>query len=114
VTDTSLAQLAEVRLRYAEYRAMPMPNGWHGVEVEGVDLVLLDTDVTECVETWLDNGGALDEVRWNRLTRRLDDLDRVLPHLTWESDVVYYTACRMLALVVWQAGNLTAANLTTV
>jgi hypothetical protein len=114
VTDLSLAQLAEVRLRYAEYRAMPTPDGWHGVEVEGVDLVLLDTDVTECVETWLDNGGALDEVRWNRLTRRLDDLDRVLPHLTRESDVVYYTACRMLALLVWEADDLTAASPTTI
>jgi hypothetical protein len=114
VTDTSLAQLAEVRLRYAEYRAMPMPEGWHGLEVEGVDLVLLDTEVTECVETWLDNGGVLDEVQWNRLTRRLDDLDRVLPQLTQESDVVYFTACRTLALLVWQADNLTEASLTTI
>jgi hypothetical protein len=66
----------------------------------GIDLVLLDADVAGCVLSWLDSSGRLDPASAKIVAACLSDLDRVLPLLTDEQEVVYFRRLRKLATMV--------------
>jgi hypothetical protein len=92
--------LNEVRRLYAQWLAMPFPDRLRSADVADVCMVLLNADVAGCVHVWLSNGGVLDDMRWQCLDRRLDDLDWVMPLLSREQDLSYFSACREIALLV--------------
>jgi len=69
----------------------PCPPGLRGEEIHGVDMVMLDADVAGCVQSWLKSSFDLD-VQWVRILRTcLDALDRVLPELSDQWKVEYYS-----------------------
>lgn len=67
-----------VTLLWEEHRSAPFPPGLAGADRAGFDLVLVDSDITGCVHTWLSNAGTLDEWRYRVLHRRGDQLGEIL------------------------------------
>lgn len=77
---------------YREHMARPFPPRLRGVDVDGIDFVLLDAAIAGCVHTWLGTRHDLDPERKRILRRCLDDLRRVLPTLTDPTERHYYSA----------------------
>jgi hypothetical protein len=65
---------------WREHRATEFPAGGRERSVEGVDLAAVDAEVTECVASYLERH-ALDAAACRRLSRCVEQLDRVLPTL---------------------------------
>jgi len=88
----------EVRQLWNEHLNAPFPRRLGGVEIAGVEMVLLDADIAGCVQTWLSNrGGRLDEQRKEILRSCLNEADRVLPLLQDGGEREYYERLRRLA-----------------
>ena len=64
------------------HRASRFPDGLRGSEVSGEDLVLLDADIAGCVQTFLANGGSLDDERRTILEECCRAVSRVEAGLT--------------------------------
>ncbi|GAB2930254.1 hypothetical protein GCM10027280_17320 [Micromonospora polyrhachis] len=90
---------AVARLWDAHLRAA-FPEHLRGVDLLGVDMVMLDADIAGCVSTRLGNRGSLDGRRQRTLTRCMADLDRVLPILTGQQERGYYGRLRTMAVAV--------------
>ncbi|MGW9211265.1 hypothetical protein ACWGR4_30330 [Embleya sp. NPDC055664] len=94
--DTSGAQ-PENRLArlWKEHLRAPFPASFRGVDVEGVDFVLLDADVAGLVQREL-NGG-LDDNGIAILWACIADLDKVVPMINEEYCASYFTRLRTVA-----------------
>jgi hypothetical protein len=69
------------------HRDAAFPGRLRSADIAGVDIVMLDADVAGCVSSWLDNGGAIDDRRWDILASCERDLERVVPQLSgYEAD----------------------------
>lgn len=88
---------AVVRLWEAHLQA-DFPEHLRGVDLLGIDMVMLDADLAGCVSTWLGNRGSLDGRRQRTLTRHIADLDRVLPILVGHRERAYYGRLRAIAV----------------
>ncbi|MEU8760157.1 hypothetical protein [Streptomyces sp. NPDC048659] len=110
---------------WAAHLDAPFPGGFRGVDIGGVDLVLLDADVAGLVQTAMsggfdgdgdgegegDEGADRDGYGYGcgygcgygggvaRLWGRIADLDRVLPLLNEEYCVSYFTRLRAMAQI---------------
>lgn len=82
-----------------EHRRAPFPTGLRGAELAGTDMVLLDTETTGCVFTWLNNGGILDPERSRVLQGCVEALNRVVPEIAEHAGAQYYQRLRRLALL---------------
>ncbi len=60
---------------------VPFP-GRRAEDVDGIDLMLVDTEAAGCISTFLGNQGRLDPDQLRILRRISGDLHRVVPHLT--------------------------------
>ncbi|MEU2180615.1 hypothetical protein [Streptomyces thermolilacinus] len=89
---SGLARLWEDHLRAL------FPVGFRGVDVDGVDLVLLDSDVASLVHREL-NGG-LDDSGIACLWDRIADLDKIVPLVNEEYCASYFTRLRTMAHAV--------------
>lgn len=89
--EDGLARLWEDHLRAL------FPDGFRGVDVDGVDLVLLDADVGGLVQREL-NGG-LDDSGIAYLWGRITDLDKIVPLINEEYCASYFTKLRTMAQV---------------
>ncbi|MFC3898639.1 hypothetical protein ACFOWZ_44845 [Lentzea rhizosphaerae] len=70
---------AEVARLYEQHRKLRYPNGQRGVEVAGVELILVDAYAAGCASSWLENDHELDEhVLW-LAPFCLDELRKVVP-----------------------------------
>ncbi|MFF4083504.1 hypothetical protein ACFYZN_29485 [Streptomyces sp. NPDC001777] len=87
--EDGLARLWEDHLRAL------FPDGFRGVDFEGVDLVLLDADVAGLVQREL-NGG-LDDSGIAYLWGCITDLDKIVPLINEEYCASYFTKLRMMA-----------------
>ncbi|MFD8847651.1 hypothetical protein [Streptomyces sp. NPDC059604] len=73
----------------AEHMARPFPTGFRGLDVEGQDMVMLDSDAyayAACVHE-----GLLSEQARVRLTRLTSAFGKVLPAIDDEYAAKYYT-----------------------
>ncbi|MGW6937224.1 hypothetical protein ACWGE0_44750 [Lentzea sp. NPDC054927] len=70
---------AEVARLYGQHRKMRYPNGQRGMEVAGVELILVDADAAGCVSGWLKSRDGLDDHLLWWAPRCLDDLRKVVP-----------------------------------
>jgi len=61
------------------------PRGYGGETIEGIDLVLLDSDVAGCVTTFIKNDGLLDLWRTAILGLCYRDINVVTSHLSGEA-----------------------------
>ncbi|MGW5641111.1 hypothetical protein [Streptomyces sp. NPDC003832] len=71
------------------------PDGFRGVDFDGVDLVLLDADVAGLVQKEL-NGG-LDDLGIANLWACITDLDKIVPLINEEYCASYFTKLRTMA-----------------
>ena len=80
---------------WEEYRRAPFPASFCGVDIEGVDLILLDANVAGLVQREL-NGG-LDSNGIATLWACIADLDKTLPLLNEEYCAAYFARLRKAA-----------------
>jgi hypothetical protein len=64
------------------------PAAARGQEVDGVDLVLVDTYAAGCIQTFVDTG-SLDARRLDVLRGCVDDLERALPSLLGDTSTYF-------------------------
>ncbi|WP_330334367.1 hypothetical protein OHS33_34550 [Streptomyces sp. NBC_00536] len=89
--DGGLARLWEDHLRAL------FPDGFRGVDFDGVDLVLLDADVAGLVQRELK--GGLDDRGIAHLWGCIADLDKIVPLINEEYCASYFTKLRTMAQV---------------
>lgn len=82
---------------WEQHRQAPFPAGFHGKDVAGVDIVMLDADVAGCVSSLL--AGPLDERRRVALGRCVANLIEVLPAIEDEYGAKYYERLREMAVL---------------
>ena len=85
------------RQLWTEHLNDDYPPRLRATDVEGVGMVMLDADVAGCFDSWLDNGGYVDDSRQAILTECLSDLDRVLPLLNDRHERRYFARVREMA-----------------
>jgi hypothetical protein len=91
----------EVSRLWRKHQHAEFPARLRGVELGGVDLVALEADIAGCVRSWRAGGGVPpDEDQCKELTRRIEDLDAVMPLMTSRVEVLYFERLCQLALVV--------------
>ncbi|MCW3819282.1 hypothetical protein ONA91_33055 [Micromonospora sp. DR5-3] len=66
---------------YEEHRQAAFPRRLVVTDVNGVEMVSLDSNVSGCVSTWLKNGGRIDDRRWGVLADCEQKLNRAIPAL---------------------------------
>lgn len=89
--DGGLARMWEDHLRAL------FPNGFRGVDFDGVDLVILDADVAGLVQRELK--GGLDDSGIVHLWGCIADLDKIVPLINEEYCASYFTKLRAMAQV---------------
>ncbi|MFF4324585.1 hypothetical protein [Streptomyces sp. NPDC001568] len=87
--EGGLAQLCEDHLRAL------FPDGFRGIDFDGVDLVLLDADVAGLVQRELK--GGLDDGGIAYLWGCIADLDKIIPLINEEYCAFYFTKLRTMA-----------------
>ncbi len=90
-SEGGLPQLWEDHLR------APFPDGFRGVDFDGVDLVLLDADVAGLVQRELKSG--LDDDGIAYLWGCIADLDKIVPLINEEYCASYFTKLRTMVQV---------------
>ncbi|GAA5100289.1 hypothetical protein [Nocardia iowensis] len=83
---------------WGEHRQAPFPPRARGVDIAGVDLVMLDGATAGCVHTALSH--ALDDRRRRALVKCIESLGRILPHLEDEYEAEYFERVRDIAVVL--------------
>ncbi|MCQ1582549.1 hypothetical protein [Streptomyces parvus] len=79
------------------YWAMPFPRGFRGLDVEDQDMVMLDADTAGYVSRVLQ--GPLPEPSREGLTRLVGVFEKVLPAISDEYAIKYYTQARDVAVL---------------
>ncbi|MFE2579609.1 hypothetical protein [Streptomyces sp. NPDC059378] len=77
------------------HRRAPYPESFRGVDIEGVELILVDADVAAVVRRELD--GGLDDRCIAYLWARIADLDKVVPLINEEYCASYFAGLAVLA-----------------
>lgn len=88
---------------WESHRSRDFSVACRGMEVDGVDLVLLDADLAGCVETWLGSSRDLDADRLRLLRERRDELERVLPVLDDAAGSAYFESLRHVVVLTASA-----------
>ncbi|TYP86907.1 hypothetical protein BD833_108193 [Blastococcus xanthinilyticus] len=68
-------------------------------------MVILDADVTGCVDTWLHGSGPLDRGRLSLFRDLARDLDVVLPLLDDQHESEYHGRLRQLARLLLEVAS---------
>ena len=99
----------EIRRLWREHQNAPYPDGYRGVEVAGVELVMLDADIAGCVSTYLGNGGRLDLQRTAILGQCYRDVSLVVRELTGSARDYFGHLERMAGSVLEALSGVTPA-----
>lgn len=78
-----------VKALWAAHQRTPFPSAARGTEVNGVDLVLLDSLVAGCVSSLLDANAVPDITKLALLRDLFPQVEGVLPSLVGESRVYF-------------------------
>jgi hypothetical protein len=78
-----MSELAAIQQLWKEHMSRPFPRSLTGEEIDGCDLVLLDSSAAGCISTFLGGGGAqsLDAKRLQILDECAQSLSRICPQL---------------------------------
>ncbi|WP_245234509.1 hypothetical protein [Streptomyces flavochromogenes] len=93
----SLQPEDQLALLWDEHRRSPYPDSFRGIDVEGVELILLDSDVAGLVQREL-NGG-LDDSGIAILWACIADLDKIVTLINSEYCASYFAKLRTMAKV---------------
>jgi hypothetical protein len=82
----ALAQFAwttmdDLVTRWQDFQAKPFPRECAGREIQGIDLVALDTFTAGCISTYIERKGQLDTQRRTILQTCIQDLQTVTAQL---------------------------------
>jgi hypothetical protein len=95
---------AVTRLWQAHLQA-PFPSRLRGVEIAGVDMVLLDANTAGCIRSRLEHPGQPASEARIRITTYLSSLNHVVPLLTDPAEADYYRRLRDLADLICNQPN---------
>ena len=95
----------EIHQLWRDHQADRFPEGAAGEEVEGEDLVSLDSFTAGCISTFLGQSGLLAPDQLDCLIRCRDDLGKVLPKLDGEARGYYSRLYRMSQLALQALGK---------
>jgi hypothetical protein len=95
----------EIQELWRVHQAAPFPKGIAGNEIEGEDMISLDSFTAGCISTFLDRSGSLDPRRLECLVRCCDDLRKVLPQLDGDAKAYYSRLYRMSQLALRALGQ---------
>ena len=98
-----MTHAAEIRKLWQEHSSAGFPEDYTGKEINGIDLPLLDAEITGCIRMYM-SGMALDTPRVKALRDRLIDLNGILLLLEREK-LDYFNRLRELANLVLQAAG---------
>ena len=87
-----------------EHLKAEFPSDCLGQEIQGVELVLLDTDVAGCISTYLGSKGKLDAQGLAILRSCYRDLAVVLPLLQPEAAAYFQRIDQMVSCVLGSVG----------
>ena len=86
---------------WQQHSSASFPKGYGGREIHGIDLPLLDAEISGCIHLYVHNNGELDYQRLEILTKRLIDLNTIVLLLNNE-ELIYFNRLRELANLVLQ------------
>ena len=90
---------------WQQHSSSAFPKGYGGNEINGIDLPLLEAEITSCIRMYMHNSAQLDAQRIKTLRERLIDLNTVVL-LMDNQELVYFDRLRKLAnLVLQEAGR---------
>jgi hypothetical protein len=90
---------------WQQHSSAAFPKGYGDKEINGIDLPLLEAEITGCIRMYMHNSAQLDAQRIRFLRERLIDLNNVVLLLDHE-EFVYFDRLRKLAnLVLQEAGR---------
>jgi hypothetical protein len=92
----------ELKELWRQHQAMSFPEGMAREEIEGEDLVSLDSFTAGCISTFVARSGTLDSERTECLVRCREGLARVLPKLTGDAEA-YYRRLHVISELALQA-----------
>jgi hypothetical protein len=84
---------------WEEHLAAPFPKGLTGVDVNGIDLVLLDSSIAGCVDTYVDSD-ALNLFQTAMLGLSYRDASFVVPILNKEAAAYFFRLERLAELIL--------------
>ncbi|MDQ3652621.1 MAG: hypothetical protein M3458_20565 [Acidobacteriota bacterium] len=84
---------------WRDFEAKPFPEGYAGVEIEGIELASLDTFAAGCIDTFVRNEGRLDAGRISILKECAAELAIVAQKLEGEAQD-YFEKLHLLTVKV--------------
>jgi hypothetical protein len=84
---------------WQEHLAAPFPKGFHGKDVNGIDLVMLDANIAGCIDTFLERG-TLNLYQLAMLGLSYRDVSYVIPILDEEGAAYFWRLERLAELVL--------------
>ena len=94
----------DVRGMWEEWKSIPFPAGYGGVEVAGVCVTMLDSNAAGCIHTFILNKGRLDDGRISILSKCRRELEIVIPNLGDEARVYFKNLLMMAERVLQLVG----------
>jgi hypothetical protein len=91
--------MKEIEESWSTFLEKPFPEDCVGLEIEGVELVSLDTFSAGCIDTFVGNKGKLDATRISVLKNCVQDLDKVVKSLDGNAKS-YFEHLRLLSVQV--------------
>ncbi len=92
--------MEEIEQLWQEHQAAGFPEGMAGEEIEGEELVSLDSFTAGCISAFIGNCGALDPDELECLTRCHEGLTKVLFKLAGEAAEYFSRLHRMSELAL--------------
>ena len=97
--------MEDLQLLWDAHEGATFPSAVAGEEIEGEDLVSLDTFAAGCIDSFLLKRGSLDEGRIDALAACFSGLTTVLPHLTGDAKNYYTRLHEMCRITLVSLGR---------
>ena len=97
--------MKEIQELWRQHQAAPSPEGISGDEIEGWDLVCLDSFAAGCISTFVGSSGRLDSDQIECLIGCRESMSNVLPKLTGEAQTYYYRLHQMTDIALRSLGK---------
>lgn len=96
--------MGEIEKLWSQFRKLPFPRDVAGEEIDGIDLVSIETFLAGCISTFLGSAKTLDLERTRILKKCMEDLEQILPKLSTENQNYFTQLHHIGNLVIKQLG----------
>jgi hypothetical protein len=97
--------MEEIEKLWQFHLASSFPEDVVGKDIEGKDLVSLDTSVAGCIMSFIDDYGSLKKGKRAVLLKCRESLQRVVPHLKGEANSYFSRLLKMSELALEESGE---------